>query len=683
MKDAMRTIRFLVLLTVWLVGSLSARALDVDVPETVPDEPIDIRADRLEFTNGVLYVEGSVTGRFESILLTADQLSANTNSGDLHLEGNIHLERDNIIWDAATLDYNYFTQTGVFGDSTLNMDPVLLGVERVEQVSTNEYLLHNATFTTCSEEHPHYNVCVKEARLLDNKHLTAKGAVFYIGKVPVFYLPFWKQTLSASVFSFRVGHSSEWGGFGRVRATLPLSESLDSITDLNIYTRRGVGLGQGFEWQKTNSIGRIESFYLLDQDPHAKYPDPEIDDSRYRIKVEELYNFSDTHYVNTKWNYLSDPYVLKEYNRSEYRNYAQPENYASWAYGNRFLSTEVFANYRLNDFYDNTDRFDLLTDIYRSRIGDSPFYFQSENSLSYLERVYADGSPMNRVDSMRFDSANVLYMPRRYGFLSVVPRVGLRGTYYSQSAFDQGTEFRALPGAGVEVSMQASKVLSDQPRWYGTGLRHKIEPYVDYSYVDSSIDVRQLLQFDAIDALGDENQVKLGLRNVLQTKRNDRISRFIDLDLYTRYRFDRNAAAHRFGSLVVDARMPLTQRIRFDVDGEVDWNRGEVPFFNTRFAYRKNKDVLLSVEHLYRSGEDQSLWSPRFDLYPDGRYSLFGYARYEDHSGDLEEITFGGYANRCCMRYGLGFHFYDDGEFSVMLSIGLSAFPEANISSGF
>ena len=679
----MKKIGFIFAGLVFALGTANAQLEGVDVPKTIPDEPIDIAAGRMEYSNTTFYASGGVTGRFENVTFSADHLSGNPDTGELFIEGDIHFERGKILWDGSSLNYNYLTQEGNFGPSTLEMDPVLLSVGQIERVSTNEYLLSEATFTTCHKDHPHYHVRVKEARLVDEKYLSAKGATFYIGKVPVFYLPFWKQTLSASVFTFRFGHGSEWGPYAKVRATLPLSAEMNSLTDVNIYTKRGIGLGQGFEWASPQSIGRVGAFYLADQDPHAKYDVDEIDAGRYRLNLEELYYVSDTHYVNTKWNYLSDPYVLKEFDRSEYRNSAQPENYASWVYGNRFLASEAFANYRMNSFYANTDRFELSGDLYRMRVGNSPIYFQSENSMAYLERVYSKTNLLDNVDSLRFDTANTFYMPKRVGFLNVIPRAGFRGTFYSKSAVDNGTEFRATPTAGMELSMQASKVLSDRARWYGTGLRHKIEPYVDYCYADASVETRRLYQFDAIDALGDENRSRIGLRNVLQTKRHNRISRLIDLDLYTFYLFDRNGASDDFDSLFVDARMPLTDRIVFDVDGEIDWNSGNVPFFNSRFSYRKNEDILLSIEHLYRRSEQQSLWTPRFDLYPDADLSLFGFARYDDKSGDIEEITLGGYGNRCCMRYGLGFHFYDDGEVSIMLSVGLSDFPEASISSGF
>ncbi len=670
-------------LLVLLASSTVSFAQERDALSRIPAEPLDIRAPRVVFTNDTLFASGGVTGRFENVTITAERLSGNPETGDIRLEGNIHFERDNVIWNGTELNYNYLTQTGDFGPSTLAFDPVLLSVDHIERVSTNEYFLEGATFTTCALDHPHYRVHVKEARLIDENRLKAKGATFYVGKVPVFYVPFWSQTLTRGIFTFRAGYGSEWGAYGLVRATVPLTETLDSITDVNIYTERGVGVGQGLAWDGTDAKGEFSSFYINDQDPTAKYQDPEITENRYRLKLENLQHFSETHYLNTKWNYLSDPFVLKEYFRPEYRSYAQPENYASWVYGSRYFGGEGFWNRRLNDFYDNTDRLEYSADLYRMRIGETPFYVQSENSVGYLEHVFSDASPLDNEDSVRLDSATTLLMPQRVGFLSVVPRASYRGTYYSKGAVDRTEEYRGIPGAGVEVSFEASKVLSDRERWYGKGLRHKIEPYLDYIYGDSTLEPNRLYRFDDVDSFGDENKVKLGLRNVLQTKREGRLSRFVDLDLYTHYLVDDDGSPDDFGPLFLDARMPLTARTMLDAYGEIDWNNGQVPFFDTRLSYRHSRQVLVSVEHLYWDDMNESLWSPRIDLYPDGDVSFFSYARYEDRTADFDEFAIGGYVNRCCMRYGLGYHLYDENEHTIMFSIGLSAFPEASISSGF
>ncbi len=677
------------LLLGFLAAAARVYALDVDVPSEIPDEPFDLRAPRIEFTNDTLIASGGVTGRFENVTVRADRVSGNRKTGDLRMEGDIFFKRGDIEWRGTELDYNYIEQTGDFGPSTLNFEPVLMSVDQVQRVSTNEYLLKGAEFTTCEKEHPHFHVRAEEAHLEDEEYLKAKGVVVYLGRVPVLYVPYWRQKLSRPIITWQAGMGSEWGTYLQLKATVPVTEQVDSITDVDLYSDRGVGLGQGFTWDYPNAVGLFKGYYLKDQDPYSKYdPDDtdeddaaigrEIGDDRYRLKLEHLQQFNDSLYVNTKWHYLSDPAVLNEYFNSEYRSYAQPENYLSLVYGSRYTASEGLVSRRLNDFYDNTDRYEYSLDFYRTRIPGTPLYFESENSAAQLRRVYSTMDPDTEYEAARLDTLNTVYLPQRLGFVSLVPRASYRATYYDESAAG-GEQFRQIPGAGMEVSMEASKVLSDRVRWYGKGLRHKIQPYADYIYQESSVSTNRLYQFDDIDEEQDENKLKLGLRNILQTRRDNRLSRFIDLDLYTYYLIEDHGSGNDFDSLFIDARMPLTTRSSIDLEGEVDWNRGEVPFFNTRYSY-KFDDLDVSIEHLYRESRE-SLWTPRFELYPESRFSLEGYARYNDRHNDLEEISGAVYMNWCCMRYGLGYHFYDENEHRVLLSIGLAAFPEARLGT--
>ncbi len=674
------------LLLISLLAAACAQAIDVDIPDEIPDEPFDLTAGRIEYTNETLIASGGVTGRFENVTVRADRVSGNTQTGDLRMEGDIFFQRDNIEWRGTDLDYNYITQTGDFGPSTLDFDPVLMSVDEVQRVSTNEFMLKGATFTTCELSDPHFHVRANEAHLEGEEYLRAKGVTVYLGSVPVLYVPYWRQKLSRPIFTFEAGTGSEWGIYLLTKATVPVSKHVDSITDVNLYSKRGVGLGQGFEWDHPDMTGGISGFYLYDQDPHRKFDpadsDPEyaavgneINRDRYRLKLEHLQKFDETFYVNTELNYQSDPAVIEEFFKSEYRSYAQPENYLSLVYGNRYIGTEGFASQRLNDFYANTDRYEYSLDLYRTQIPGTPLFVQSENAVAQLDRVYSSlntAAPAD-YDAVRVDTLNAVYLPQRWGFLSLVPRATYRATYYGDTVAG-GDEIRQIPGAGLELSMQATKVLSDRERWYGRGLRHKIEPYTDYIYQDSSLSTNALYQFDEVDEEQDENKLKVGLRNVLQTKRDNRVSRFVDVDLYTYYLMEDHGTGNTFDSLFVDARMPLTKRQMIDIEGEVDWNDGTVPFFNTRYSYAYDH-LILSFEHLYRA-DRESLWTPRFELYPDSKFSLEGYARYDDKDHDLEEVAGMVYWNWCCMRYGLGYHFYDENEHRVLLSVGLSAFPK-------
>lgn len=670
--------------------AVAVRAAD-KLPQTLPDEPLEITAAHFERVgnDNTFFASGGVTGRFENATIRADKISGNPDTGELHAQGDIFFERGTTYWQGSSLDYNFITEQGEFGPSSMFFDPVYVSAESIQRVSTNVFRMQEASFTTCPKEHPHYHTSVRDAQVLNRNTVKAKGIKLYAGRVPFFWFPYLKYRVSDSVFKFRAGYGSEWGPYLQTDTTLPVAEYLDSVTEVDLYTKRGVGLGQNLELDAPSKTGVIGGYYLNDQSPYERHSDTnalrEIAEDRYRLKLEYLgyENGNELNYLNTRWMYLSDPYVLEEFFKREYRTTAQPENYASLMVGQLpGLGAELFVNKRLNSFYENVDRYEYNLDLYRTKLWQTPLYFQSENSFAWLERTYSATNTLPDYSSVRLDSANAIYWPMRVGFLNVVPRGTWRGTFYDTSDSAEETEVaRSIAGAGAEVSFQATKILSERERWYGKGLRHKMEPYADYSFAEASYSrTNTLHRFDRVDELDDENQVKLGLRNVLQTKRNGRTSRFIDLDLYTYYRTDRDPGQENFSNLFVDARMPLSEEMMLDLEGEYDWYTGKFPSFTTRFSLDK-KDYIASLEHRYQL-DDYSLWTPRVELFPDRKISVESYARYEDREGDIEEIALIGYYTHCCIRYGLGYHNYDD-DHRIMFSIALTAFPDEKISSGF
>ena len=263
-------------LLLWGALLATAAAFEADLPKEIPDEPFEILAPRLEYTNDTFIASGGVTGRFENVVIRADTISGSPETGDLHADGDIRFERGNVIWQGSELDYNFIKQEGLFGPSALYFEPAFLSVDHVERISTNEYLLRGATFTTCPEDSPHIHARAEEARLVDEKYIKAKGVVFYVGKVPVFYVPYWRHKLREGIFTFKMGMGSEWGAYALTKATLPITENVDYITDINLYSKRGVGIGQGFSWEYPQAVGEFAAFYLKDQNPHERFTSPEI-----------------------------------------------------------------------------------------------------------------------------------------------------------------------------------------------------------------------------------------------------------------------------------------------------------------------------------------------------------------------------------------------------------------------
>jgi hypothetical protein len=145
---------------------------------------------------------------------------------------------------------------------------------------------------------------------------------------------------------------------------------------------------------------------------------------------------------------------------------------------------------------------------------------------------------------------------------------------------------------GAEVSLKASRL------WSGAtnsllaldGLRHLVEPSVNYVYVPSpNHRPPELPQFDyelqslrllpieytdynSIDSIDSQNVVRFGLRNKLQTKREGRLENLLNWDLYTDWRLNprsgQDTFSDAFSDLILRPRSWLTleSQLRYDIN---------------------------------------------------------------------------------------------------------------------
>jgi hypothetical protein len=163
-----------------------------------------------------------------------------------------------------------------------------------------------------------------------------------------------------------------------------------------------------------------------------------------------------------------------------------------------------------------------------------------------------------------------------------VPRVGVRGTYYSRTRDVTGVprgdqpnpllpefllepprrdrfplvygeeRFRFLVNAGAEASFKISRTWENvQSRRLGLdGLRHIAQPFTNFSYVSGdNSDPAEILQFDryqpstrlrpidfpqftTIDSIDEWTIARVGVRNRLQTRRDDTTINWMELETF-------------------------------------------------------------------------------------------------------------------------------------------------------
>lgn len=695
-------------------------------------QEIDISADSLEYqTDRQLIVgAGNVVIRDGDDLLQADYVTVDRDTHDVYARGNVVFRRAGTLWQGGELRYNLKSRTGDFGEFQAYMDPFFIRAEDSRRVSTNVYQLQSLTLSTCEGETPDFSVRAREATLTDGTVVRAKGVTINVGNVPILWLPRLNRDLgeSRTYWQFMPGYSSRNGAFLRSAYNYRIKPGFKGWTDLDLYSKKGVAFGQGFQWDAhTNTLpysGSIRAYYIDDQEPFRSESEREreqelVDNERYRIKLKHNQSFGERDFLISELNYVSDPEFLKDFFRNEYISNVQPENRATLTHiGDNFVAALQF-NARLNDFYENVNRLPELTlKANRQELGDSGFYYESDNSASYLERVYPDGSSKEDYDAFRVDSSHMIYYPTRHmGFLNFTPRAGYRGTYYSDTfQYDTvtnqvvntdtngvvtlddevvttrrstGADLRNVYELGFETSFKAFRtwddllVLSD-----GDGLRHIAEPYLKHTYIpEPNLLPGQLPQFDSVDEVDKTHTLRIGMRNKLQTRRDGQPVDLVNADVFTDYNLDKDEGEKEFSDFYFDVELRLSKYMPIDFDGAYDSYEGELSRFSLQAAVLADESGALSVDYNYRRDRFNQA-GLELKVFPNSRWSFITYARFDMEGEGLQEHSYYLQRHTRCIGYGVGFRQIvkdeeeEKDENIVWVQLWLMAFPDSALQIG-
>jgi len=698
--------------------------------------PFEVTADRLEYDTErrVLQATGNVVVRRGDETLRAEYAEVHRETQDVYARGNVELERAGDVWRGEELTYNFITKQGDFGRFEAFSDPYIVTAEDSQRVSGEDIVLEETTLTPCSDcppDSPEFLIKAKSARITNGTTLRAKHVLFFIGPVPVFYLPYVKRDLESSNFDFVPGYSSEMGAFLLSAYNYRLNPVLRGTTHLDYRSKRGVGLGQDLFWKNPEKQyeGQLLTYYIDDDEPFDDSQEEMergdlVDEERFRLRLSHFQVLSDRAWGTAEINYESDPDIREDFFDDEFRLISQPENRVSVTHREDWWSATLLASWEPHDFFEGLQRLpEASLDVNRTRILDTPLFYEGAHSAVYLERVFPSELPEGQTerddfDSFRFDTfSTILWPTRHFDFLNVIPRVGYRGTAYSDTReeetfteevveIDEMTgvavtntvttvetedgdgDLRNLVELGLETRFKAFRVLHNDPLGWGhfRGLRHIAEPFANYTYVnDPDVGPEDLFQFDAIDGLDKRNDIFFGVRNKLQTKRGERLHDLIDLNAFTSVRLDPEDNQNDFGNLELDGELRLHRRFPIDFDASINYEENNLDEFNTSFAYLAPDASRIGVEQRFVDASDRNLLTGEVILFPRSKWSFEGHWRYEFETSELEEQEYLVKTKTCCFGLGLGFREVErigEDDRQVWLQVWLLSFPESEISLG-
>jgi len=733
----------------WLVFCSFAGADVAAAAQTPENQPIEITSSgETTYQNGVATARDNVAIHIGDTDIYADSAEYNSRTHEVSAEGDVRIYRGLNLYLAERGVYNIDTKEIRTSNVRTEHDPYFLSGQNMTQMSQNAYRAENATFTTDDTSNPDFHLHARTVRVYENDHVVFRDVRFYVGKVPIFWWPYLYQSLD-DAFNFTVSpaYLSSWGPSVLTQVTFPITDNIKGRLRLDYRGRRGVAIGfeSDIDYGKDNSsYAKLKTYYIQDQNAEINKTAlrrGDVSAGRYRVGLEDRTNFTNDIYAIVDVTKLSDAFVMQDFYQNEFRINPVPDNVIALTKSDPFYTLTAITRFQVNEFFEQTERLpEVVLDVKRHALFGGPVFYEGETGLADLHRNFASGSDFENYSTIRADTFHQLTYPNTYfGWLSIVPRVGFRATYYDETRdlgktlftpssnplipefllpdptlkvpiVDAGAGVRTVFNTGAEASFKLSRAWEDiQSRLLGLdGLLHVVQPFTNFSYaVENGIDPAAILQFDrfepstqlrpidfpqftTIDSIGSWTIWRLGVRNRLETRRDDTTVTWLELDTFCDVNFINPYDRTLYSNLFNNLRFTPLPWASLTINSQIPaFDRGFTEV-NTSLSVQPVANLEVSVGHRYL--HDNPFFQ-NSSLYVVGGYYRLGdnwgvgfQEQYEASTGILEQQRYAVYRDLTNWVASVGAVVRNNSgvkEYGVLLTFTLKAFPKFGFDLNF
>jgi len=470
--------------------------------------------------------EEDVLVEYQDIQIHADKITANLKTKDVVAEGHVILDQGPTRLSGDHIVFNLDSKTGTFFNATGSLKPDMYFVgDKIERLSEDHYRLTNGMFTSCDLDKPAWSFHVAEADVTLDDYAHMKDVTFRAHDIPLIFTPrlVWptKSDRSRGFLIPRVLFSTTYGDRLELGYFVPFGDSADATFygDLNDKGYNGGGINIRYRPSDNIKHGDLSAYAVHD---------PETGRNEWRYNYQHSQN-------NLPGGFRGVVDVEDISNLEFFRRFSHDPRLhtLSQIYSSAYL-TKNTSTYSLNLLTDRRDillgnvdpndpfkpparqRFEQLPSLqfrfYPNRIGESPFYYSLESSLSHLATSgLVNGPQANFYRADIFPTLSMqLHTPP---WLSIRPQVSVRETYYSDSLSDssvanpfgpqttvkQAVERFYAQGQVEVVGPSFSKVYNESIGGF-TKFKHVIEPRFRYLYTTTVNDQDRIIRFDTVDS---------------------------------------------------------------------------------------------------------------------------------------------------------------------------------------
>ncbi len=523
--------------------------------QPVPTEEVTIEADKQEKIGNVAFLHGKpdapVRIQFRDYILVADEITFDYDTGDVTAAGHMVFDGgpNDLHLEGSRGNYNTRSEVGKFYDVTgttgarvrgkhvllTSSNPFSFAGRVVEKAGKDRIIVRDGTVTSCTLVDPKWTFEAQRIDVVIGENAKLYHANFRLHKIPIFYFPF--ATLPVEKIGRQsgfliptLGQSSRKGTIIGESVYWAINRSMDATIGAEYWSSRGWSQRGEFRARPSDtSIINFKYSGVLDRGFGNPRQDQGGEDVTLNAEAKLPWGFrgvANVEYLSSYVYRLAFAETFTQAVNSEVKSVA----FASKAYDGYFFN--AMASRYQN--FQSTNNGDLITIVHApsvdfssvdQKLGASPVYVSYDIALQGVSRREPDFITNNLVG--RFDVHPRAAVPFHLGGFDFRPEVALRDTYYTQGqvplagaptpvrddvnrrAFETTLEIR--PPSLSKIF--AKPILNHK-------IKHVIEPYFTYRYVEGVDNFDQVIRFDARDIQSNTNEMEYGIVNRIYAKSN-------------------------------------------------------------------------------------------------------------------------------------------------------------------
>ena len=516
--------------------------------------PVRLESKQQEKHGSVYTLTGDVRIDYKDYTLTADKVSYDDETNDAEADGHVRLQggRNNELILADHGKLNFDLETGRFENVTGSIgrqpsaskrklvyttaNPFLFTGRVLIKEGPERYQVIQGTMTSCLLPDPDWRIHSSLIRV-NYGVARAKNSYFTLLNVPILYLPYVTHPVDADARQSGlllpvIGTSSTKGTIIGDSIYLVINRSMDATLGTQYFSKRGWSPSGDFRYR-----GRGEDFVnarftaLWDRGLAPDYlnqggqdivfsgrRDFDLDEHTRAVATGEYLSsyvyreaFAESFALAVASQVTSSAFVThNDAGRSASIRFDRYQNFEGITQvGNTYVTPQIRILHVPSLDFDTVDQSLHGTPVRWSVDG-------SAAGLSRSEPGYKTG------DIGRFDLYPHLSLPMHLDGWTLRPEVGARETFYTQSQIPTSTT--PLPGNGSvnRSDLEASFELRPPAlvrdfkapaleRFFGSDLRHTIEPDLQYRFVAGINNFSSIPRFDTTDVESDTNEVEYSI----------------------------------------------------------------------------------------------------------------------------------------------------------------------------